>query len=60
MRNLILFSLGLFLSPLLYGQTSLASIGLDYGSYGVGFQHYIQIDSSRMYRIHNEKNRQWG
>ncbi|MEO1712112.1 MAG: tetratricopeptide repeat protein [Bacteroidota bacterium] len=59
MRNLILLGLGLFLSTILNSQTSLASIALEYGSYQVGFQHYTQVDSSRMYRIHNEKNRQW-
>ncbi|MEM1220779.1 MAG: CocE/NonD family hydrolase [Bacteroidota bacterium] len=60
MQHILLLPLSLLFSSILISQTSLKEIDLNYGSYDVGFQHYTQVDSSRMYRIHNEHNRQWG
>lgn len=41
---------------LLNGQTSLEQIGLTKGGYQVGFKHYTEIDSTRIYQIRDEFN----
>ena len=42
--------LSLFSNQVAAGQVSVEKIGLQYGSYRVGFQHYIVADSSRSYQ----------
>lgn len=49
----------IILSNLSYGQTSLKELNLNSGKHKVGFKHYIAIDSSRAYRIHNDFNNQF-
>nr|WP_321237493.1 prolyl oligopeptidase family serine peptidase [uncultured Psychroserpens sp.] len=58
MRLIILIT-GIILSTISYGQTSLKEINLNSGKYIVGFKHYTAIDSTRIYRIHNEFNNQY-
>ena len=58
MRSLLLTPF-ILLSIISYGQTSLKEINLNSGKYKVGFKHYTAIDSTRIYRIHNEHNNQF-
>jgi len=56
--RLTIIIIGLLLSIISYGQTSLKEIGLKTGKYKVGFKHYTSNDNTRTYRIHNEFNNQ--
>jgi dienelactone hydrolase len=58
MRLTILITF-IVLNTISYGQTSLKEINLNSGKYKVGFKHYVAIDSSRAYRIHNDFNNQF-
>ncbi len=49
----------IILATVSYGQTSLKEINLNSGKHKVGFKHYTAIDSTRIYRIHNEFNNQF-
>ncbi len=57
MRFLLVTSLILFQTPLIFGQTSLKKIDLGKGEFQVGFQHYTTSDSTRTYqRIYDYNN----
>jgi len=56
--RLTIIIIGLLLSIISYGQTSLNEIGLKTGKYKVGFKHYTINDNTRTYRIHNEFSNQ--
>lgn len=49
-RFLILATLLVFQINSINGQTSLKTIGLNYGEYHVGFKHYLAADSTRTYQ----------
>ncbi|MEM9928541.1 MAG: prolyl oligopeptidase family serine peptidase [Bacteroidota bacterium] len=54
MRIVILFFL--LQVSLIHGQTSLASINLQKGTYAVGFKHYKLVDSTRTYQVRDRFN----
>ena len=59
MRFFLFAVLVFFQAYILNGQTSLEEIGLNPGSYTVGFKHYTAIDSTRTYQIKNDFNNQY-
>ena len=60
MRFFLCATLVFFQAYILFGQTSLEEIGLNHGSYAVGFKHYTAIDSTRTYQIKNDFNNHYG
>lgn len=58
MRFITLVTFVFFHINAIYGQTSLKEINLEQGKYHVGFKHYLKVDSTRNYQVHNEFNNQ--